>query len=51
MINRDRATDQKWLERIGPERRAIFWAQLERQRVEKEHVEQIITLGATGKSP
>ncbi len=42
MINRDKATNQKWLERIGPERRAIFWAQLERHRAEKEHVGQLL---------
>ena len=43
MINRDKATNQKWLERLGPERRAIFWEQLERVREEQEHVERVMT--------
>ncbi len=53
MINRDKATNQKWLERLGPERRAIFWEQMERAREEKEHVERLLARSGreTGPNP
>jgi hypothetical protein len=51
MINRDKAESLEWQERIGPERRAIFWAQWERSREEKEHVERLLARRPEGGFP
>ena len=42
MINRDKASSPAWLERIGPERRAIFESQGQRARHDKEHVDELL---------
>ena len=43
MINRNKEASLEWQKRIGPERLAIFRAQLERSREEKQHVERLLS--------
>jgi hypothetical protein len=42
MINRAKASTPVWLERIGPERRAIFESQRERVHWDEEHVYELL---------
>jgi hypothetical protein len=42
MINRDKASSPEWLERIGPEGRAIFESQRKKAQWDEEHVDELL---------
>ncbi|MGH9462786.1 MAG: glycosyltransferase family 39 protein, partial [Vicinamibacteria bacterium] len=42
MINRDKASSPSWLERIGPEGRAIFESQRQKAQWDEEHVDELL---------